>query len=74
MQLHSLLLRSCPSPRARSRLPDALLWSLKFAENLSFRSAPVATHTHTSSPLADCPTTNSHCDCPAWTTTAKQYL
>ena len=48
--------------RARSRLPDALLWSLKFAENLSFRSASVATHTHTSSPLANCPTTDSHCD------------
>jgi hypothetical protein len=31
--------------RARSRLPDALLWSLKFAENLSFRSASAATHT-----------------------------
>ena len=51
--------------RARSRLPDALLWSLKFAENLSFRSASVATHTHTSSPLANCPTTDSHCDGPA---------
>ena len=48
--------------RARSRLPDALLWSLKFAENLSFRSASVAPHTHTSSPLANCPTPNSHCD------------
>ena len=32
------------------RLPDALLWPLKSAENLSFRSASVATHTHTSSP------------------------
>ena len=31
--------------RARSRLPDALLWSLKFAENLSFRSASVVSHT-----------------------------
>jgi hypothetical protein len=51
--------------RARSRLPDALLWSLKFAENLSFRSASVAPHTHTSSPLANCPTTDSHCDGPA---------
>ena len=51
--------------RARSRLPDALLWSLKFAENLSFRSASVATHTHTSSPLANCPTTDSHCPCPS---------
>ena len=49
--------------RARSRLPDALLWSLKFAENLSFRSASVATHTHTSSLLAGCPTRNSHCPC-----------
>eukprot|EP01051_Picozoa_sp_SAG22_P021301 SAG22_NODE_4652_length_1204_cov_1.038009_2_plen_101_part_01 len=48
--------------RARSRLPGALLWSLKFADNLSFRSASVATHTHTSSPLANCPTTDSHCD------------
>eukprot|EP01046_Picozoa_sp_COSAG06_P040843 COSAG06_NODE_4985_length_3806_cov_2.019153_3_plen_79_part_00 len=28
----------------RSRLLDALLRPLKFAENLSFRSAPVATH------------------------------
>ena len=35
------------SGRARSqRLPDALLWPLKFAENLSFRSASVVTHTH----------------------------
>eukprot|EP01046_Picozoa_sp_COSAG06_P010932 COSAG06_NODE_611_length_13818_cov_9.629346_8_plen_83_part_00 len=46
------LLRGCPSPRARSWLPDALLWPLKIAENLSFRNASVATHTHTSSPLA----------------------
>ena len=41
--------KSARAPRARSRLRDALLWSLKFAENLSFRSASVATHTHTSS-------------------------
>ena len=47
------------------RLPDALLWPLKSAENLSFRSASVATHTHTSSPLADCPTQDSHCPGPS---------
>ena len=51
-----------PSARgAMQRLPGALLWPLKSAENLSFRSASVATHTHTSSPLAGCPTTLSHC-------------
>ena len=50
--LPDALLHSCPhleqsarAGRARSqRLPDALLWPLKFAENLSFRSASVVTH------------------------------
>ena len=41
--------KSARAERARSRLPGALLWSLKFAENLSFRSASVVSHTHTSS-------------------------
>ena len=39
--------------RARSRLPDALLWSLKFAENLSFRSAGRDTHLVTTCRLPD---------------------
>ena len=51
--LPDALLRSCPSPRARSRLPDALLWSLKFAENLSFRSVSVVSHLVTSLRLPD---------------------
>eukprot|EP01046_Picozoa_sp_COSAG06_P024539 COSAG06_NODE_2005_length_7867_cov_6.370895_9_plen_88_part_00 len=58
--LPDALLRGCPSPRARlseparaerarSRLPDALLWPLRFVENLSFRSAAVATHSASAS-------------------------
>jgi hypothetical protein len=41
--------------RVWSRLPDALLWSLKFAENLSFRSASVATHTAVRAMMASLP-------------------